>query len=166
MTAELKQYNLSSANIGLSQESLLKIGAVLQGLLADEHVLYIKLRNYHWNVQGMHFKQLHLLFEEQYRQLEVQIDAVAERIRSLGMFAAGSMQIFLQKSQLKETGHLNGNAYDMLDELLKDQEIITQQLRNSIQIVEVLNDVGTTDFLVETLKMHETMAWVLRAHIS
>ena len=75
---------------------------VLTQVLSDEHVLYIKLRNYHWNVTGPHFAELHRLFAEQYGVLANHIDDVAERIRMLGSHAPGTMAEHLQRTALRE----------------------------------------------------------------
>ena len=73
-------------NIGLHREKLAVVADILKQLLADEHVLYVKLRNYHWNVTGMNFQQLHAFFSEQYTAVSTYIDDIAERIRS-GLWA-------------------------------------------------------------------------------
>lgn len=153
-------------NIGITAKALDAVTEVLEQQLADEHVLYIKLRNYHWNVRGMYFQPLHTLFQEQYTQLEGQIDEIAERIRSLGAFASGSMRAFMERSKLSETNHLNGNATAMLQAILTDHEMIIRQLRQGITTVEQAGDAGTTDFLTALLEMHEKMAWMIRAHIA
>ncbi|MCI5082959.1 MAG: DNA starvation/stationary phase protection protein [Saprospiraceae bacterium] len=153
--------------IGIESSERQEVANMLNLLLADEHVLYIKLRNYHWNVTGMFFKPLHELFEEQYTLLANEIDDIAERIRSLGYFTAGSMDELKKLSRLQETDHLKGNAEQMVKNLLADNEAIIQILRHDIDKLEKdINDVGTTDFLTALLEEHEKMAWMLRAHIA
>jgi starvation-inducible DNA-binding protein len=71
-------------------------------LLSDETILYTKTRNYHWNVEGLLFNDLHKFFESQYTNLEVIIDDVAERIRQLKSFAIGTLEEFLRYTRLKE----------------------------------------------------------------
>ncbi|MEN0004753.1 MAG: DNA starvation/stationary phase protection protein [Bacteroidota bacterium] len=153
--------------IGIETAHRQAVANLLNQLLADEHVLYIKLRNYHWNVTGMQFKPLHELFEEQYNGLADSIDVLAERIRSLGFFAPTSMAELLQMARLKETGHLEGSATQMVKNLLADNEAISQILRHNIkQADQELNDVGTADILTALLEDHEKMAWMLRAHLA
>lgn len=153
-------------NIGIETSNRQGVAHALKQLLADEHVLYIKLRNYHWNVTGIHFQQLHAFFEEQYDDLEDHIDDIAERIRSLGFFSPGSMEEFKKEARLEETGHLNGNAEQMLKNLLADHEAIIQFLRHDQDVVmEEYNDAGTQDFLIALMEEHEKMVWMVRAHL-
>lgn len=155
----------NGVDIGIEAQHRREVAEALGQLLADEHVLLTKTRNYHWNVQGMAFGSLHELFEEQYNDLASSIDDIAERIRSLGFFAPGSMEEFLNNSRLVETDHLNGRDRDMISNLLKDHEAIIQILRHDIPQSEENNDVGTADFLTALMEDHEKMAWMLRAHL-
>lgn len=157
----------SKINIGLTQDNRSKIVEALTLLLADEHVLYLKLRNYHWNVEGMFFAPLHELFEEQYSDLAEKIDDIAERIRALGYYAVGSMEDFKKMARLGESDHLNGDAKLMLQNLLVDHEMIIKVLRNDIDDVQdQYKDAGTADFLTGLMEMHEKMAWMIRAHLA
>jgi starvation-inducible DNA-binding protein len=155
----------STVNIGLSEDNRAAVVERLTRLLADEQVLYTKLRNYHWNVTGIHFQPLHALFETQYTALFALTDEIAERIRSLGSFAIGSMQRFLEHTQLEEAADLHVSAAVMLAGLLHDNEVIIQSLRNDIATVQNLGDEGTTDFLIGLMTQHEKMAWLLRSHL-
>lgn len=154
-----------NVNIGISTEEREVVTDALAILLADEHVLYIKLRNYHWNVTGIHFQPLHALFEEQYTLLANSIDEIAERIRSLGYFTPGSLENFKSIARLEESGHLYGDAEVMLQNLLKDHEAIIRFLRQDIHSAEEANDAGTADFLTALMEEHEKMAWMVRTHI-
>lgn len=161
------QSSKASIQIGIEEQQRANIAQMLNLILADEHVLYIKLRNYHWNVTGMFFQALHGLFEEQYDDIAEKIDDIAERIRSLGFFSAGSMEEFQQMTRLKESGNQNGNAEQMIKNLLADHEAIIQILRLDINHLESdYNDTGTTDFLTGLIQMHEKMAWMLRSHLA
>lgn len=166
MDIKLKQITNRPAEIGLSQDVREKVAIMLSQLLADQHVLYVKLRNYHWNVTGMAFKPLHDLFQEQYQELEVFIDDTAERIRSLGFFSIGTMEEFRKQSRLVETDHLDGDAQKMVENLLNDQEAIIQIIRHNANEAEELGDMGNNDFLIALMEAHEKMAWMLRAHLA
>lgn len=156
----------STVNIGIKSQNRQEVVKMLNQLLADEHVLYIKLRNYHWNVEGMYFQQLHALFEEQYDVLSAQIDDIAERIRSLGHYSPGSMKSFLEMSRLQESAHLGGNDRLMLQNILADHEMIIQVLRQDLEAaMDEFNDAGTSDFLTALMEAHEKMAWMIRAHL-
>jgi len=169
MSVEQKQltHEKVDVNIGIETSNRGQVAEALKQLLADEHILYIKLRNFHWNVTGIHFQQLHAFFEEQYTDLAEHIDDIAERIRSIGYFAPGSMGAFKQHTRLEETGHFNGDAETMLKHLLADHEAIIQFLRHDQDMVmEECNDAGTQDFLIALMEEHEKMAWMVRAHLA
>lgn len=151
-------------NIGLPAKAREQTAAILSKLLADEHVLYIKTRNFHWNVTGPHFSALHALFEGQYNALAETIDEIAERIRALGVHAPGSMKEFAKLARLKEAP--GGALADtkMLAALLDDHEAIIRQLRADLTVTgDKLGDEGTTDFLTSLMESHEKTAWMLRA---
>ena len=87
---------------GLSKENRTGVIESLISVLSDQHVLYMKLRNFHWNLKGPRFHSLHEFFEQQYKTLEGAIDETAERIRMLGGVSPGSMSEFLAATSLKE----------------------------------------------------------------
>ncbi|MFN7936266.1 MAG: DNA starvation/stationary phase protection protein [Bryobacteraceae bacterium] len=157
---------LEHISIGLGADAASAIVEILKKHLADQHVLYVKTRNFHWNVTGMHFAQLHKLFEDQYGQLAEAIDSTAERIRMLGSVAPGSMTEFLGQARLREHEGHPPKAKEMASLLLADHESIIRQIREDIGVVDdKLGDVGTADFLTGLLQDHEKMAWFLRAHV-
>lgn len=154
-------------DIGIAADNRKKVAEILNQILADEHVLYIKLRNYHWNVQGMFFAPLHELFEEQYDKLEERIDEIAERTRSLGHFSIGSMEEFRKLARLQESDHLDGDALKMLKNILIDHEMIIKVLRHEInETLDTYKDAGTSDFLTALMEDHEKMAWMIRSHLA
>jgi len=133
-------------------------------LLADEFVLYTKARNYHWNVIGPQFHDLHKLFEEQYEALSDMVDEVAERIRTLGGVAPGTLEEFRKAARLREEPGAVPPALQMVRNLASDHEAIVRQLRQDIPVVQDQhNDVGTADFLTGLMEKHEKYAWMLRA---
>ena len=150
-------------NIGLTEKALKHNSTQLSILLADEYLLYTKTRNYHWNVTGANFQELHKFFEEQYTILDAQIDEIAERVRMLGNTPAASLKDFLKLTRLKEAS-VQG-AQEMLQSLLKDHEHIIKDLRTDIKATSDNEDVGTSDFLTALMEAHEKMAWMLRAYI-
>lgn len=167
MQVETQVEGKNSINIGINADNRKKVVEILAQLLADEHILYIKLRNYHWNVEGMFFAPLHELFEEQYKLLAKRIDDIAERIRSLGEYSPGSMEEFKGLARLGETGHLEGNATKMLQNLLADHEMVIQVLRQDLaDALDKYEDAGTSDFLTGLMEEHEKMAWMIRAHLA
>jgi starvation-inducible DNA-binding protein len=152
-------------NIGFNEETRSGVTKILNNHLSDLHVLYIKTRNYHWNVRGIHFASLHLLLEKQYTDIAEAIDAVAERTRSIGGNPFGSMKEFLDTAKLKEErpGHIPP-AEEMIANLVSDHEAIIRQLREDVDVTaEECHDTGTSDFLTALLEAHEKMAWMLRS---
>ena len=154
-------------NIGLNDKQRNGVVDILNAALANEFVLYAKTRNYHWNVMGPQFNDLHKFFEAQYEEIEGFIDDTAERARALGGTALGSMQGFLKHTRLKESTGTPPAAMDMVADLLGDHEAIIRQLREDIATVtDKYGDDGTADFLTGTMEDHEKMAWMLRAFLS
>lgn len=156
----------TAAEIGLSAANTQGVCAILSRLLADEHVLYVRLRNYHWNVVGMSFGPLHALFQDQYEALADDIDEVAERIRMVGGTAPGTMAEFLQHATLAEQPGVLPDERGMVAQLVADHEAIIRSLRRDLRACdEQYDDMGTSDFLTGLMEKHEKQAWLLRAHI-
>jgi len=150
--------------IGITNTRLHTTVAVLTQVLSDEHVLYIKLRNYHWNVTGQHFAELHGLFAEQFGILASHIDDVAERIRTLGAHTPGTMTEYLQRTVLREHAGRVCGANEMLHDLLGDREAIIRFIRESLELPAGSDlDLGSSDLLTGVMREHEKMAWMLRA---
>lgn len=151
-------------NIGLSDGDRRGVIKILSALLADEFVLYVKSRNYHWNVVGPHFHDLHKFFEAQYEQLNGTIDDVAERIRALGDFAPATMAEYGRLARLKEHPGSYGDAASMIAALLADHEAVIRYLRKDLEACSgKFHDEGTTDFLTGLMEEHEKTAWMLRS---
>jgi starvation-inducible DNA-binding protein len=155
-----------TANLGLKESSRTKVLARLEPVLADEYLLYTKTRNFHWNVVGPQFNDLHKFFEAQYETLDGFVDDVAERSRALGGRALGSMKEFLAKARLKESAGRAPSAGAMLAELLSGHEALVRSLRADVDECARLGDQGTADFLTGLLEEHEKMAWMLRSFLS
>ncbi|WKN44817.1 Dps family protein [Tunicatimonas pelagia] len=157
---------MEKIDIGIPDTHRESVAFALNQLLADEHVLYVKTRNYHWNVTGQHFQSLHSFFEEQYEALSDIIDELAERIRAIGHYAVAALKDYVQLARLLETGHEDGTAEKMLQNLLNDHETIIRILRQDLENAERHHDLGTAGFLARLLEKHEKMAWMLRAYLS
>lgn len=153
------------ANIGISEEHLKQVALALNKVLADLTVLYTKTRNYHWNVEGDNFMEMHKFYEEQYNELAETIDEVAERIRMLGHFAEGRLADYLKLTSLLEQEYTN-DQQQQLNNLLGDHETVIRSLRNLIdELEEKYKDKGTADFITGLLRQHEKMAWMIRAYL-
>ena len=110
-------------NIGISDKNRQAVAAALNQLLADEHVLYNKTRNYHWSVEGPSFMEFHKLYESQYDRLAEIIDEVAERIRTIGHFAEGRLKELLKLANLDEP-EVPVDQASQIDNLTADHETI------------------------------------------
>lgn len=136
---------------------------LLNTLLADEYVLYTKTRNYHWNVVGPQFNDLHKFFEKQYEALNEDVDEVAERARTLGGRAWGTRAEFVKATRLRERPGESPDARGMIADLLADHESLVRQLRRDLEVATKHGDAGTNDFLTGLMEKHEKTAWMLRA---
>ena len=153
-------------NIGIEDKNSAQVVKILSRVLADEYVLYTKTRGYHWNVTGMQFVELHKFFESQYTALEEVIDEVAERARTVGGRALGSLQEMLDQKTLEEDTTKGSDAAHMVRSLLADHEHIIKKLRKDLKACdEKYNDMGTSDYLTGLMEAHEKMAWMLRSHL-
>lgn len=156
----------TTPDIGLSAANAQGVVALLSRLLADEHILYTRLRNYHWNVVGMSFGPLHAMFQDQYEALADDIDDIAERIRMIGAPAPGTMTEFLQQATLAERPGELPEDRTMIANLVADHEAIIRHLRKDVRAAdEQYDDMGTSDFLTGLMEKHEKWAWLLRAHL-
>lgn len=153
-------------DIGLDSKQRNGVVAILNTVLADEYVLYTKTRNFHWNVTGPRFNDLHKFFESQYDGIDESIDEIAERARALGAVSLGSMAEFLKSTRLKEHAGAELDADEMIAALLADHEAIIRNLRADVQKAdEKFGDTGTADFLTGLMEGHEKMAWMLRSYL-
>ena len=153
-------------NIGISDKDRKGSAEILNRLLADEYVLYTKTRNYHWNVTGPDFSELHKFFESQYEEIDDIIDEVAERARSLGGHSVATLKEFVGATRLKEFPAVYPNARKMISNLLADHESIISQLRKDLVLcADHHKDMGTSDFLTGLMEQHEKMAWMLRSYV-
>jgi starvation-inducible DNA-binding protein len=154
------------AKIGISADNLAAVAHSLSKILADEYVLYTKTRKAHWNIEGPDFYNKHKFFEDQYNQLEEIVDNIGERIRKLGHYAPGSLKQFLELTHLTEDDRVKNDAQGYIKMLLADHESILIHLRGNIDnYAGPLKDAGSSDYITSLMESHETMAWMLRAHL-
>lgn len=154
------------ADIGIQESHRDAVAKILNRVLSDTVVLNFKTRNFHWNVTGTDFSQLHKFFEEQYNQLDEAMDEVAERVRALGGRTFGSLAEYLKTTTLTEEPARIPPARKMIAELLGDHEAIIKALRKDVDVTgDKYGDMGTSDFLTGLMETHEKMAWMLRAHL-
>lgn len=150
-------------NTGITESDSKRIAEGLGRVLADSYTLYLKTHNYHWNVTGPSFPQLHSLFETQYTELATAVDDIAERIRALGHPAPGSYKQFAALSEIKEADGAVPSADKMVATLAKDNETVVSTCRSVLPVAQEANDEATADLLIERMREHEKTAWMLRA---
>ena len=151
--------------IGVPEKHLNAIASELNKMLADEFILCAKTRNYHWNIEGNNFMELHKFYEGQFGQLDEIVDDVAERIRTIGHYAEARLKDYIKLSHLDEQEYTN-DQNDQLKNLLADHENIIENLRKLvITFSKKYSDFGTIDFITGLISKHEKMAWFIRSYI-
>ncbi len=149
-------------DIGIAPAARKEIAAGLSRLLADTYTLYLKTHSFHWNVEGPMFNTLHLMFMDQYTELWNALDAIAERIRSLGFPAPGTNSEFARLTSIDETEG-SPEALEMVRLLVKGHEAVARTARKVFPTAEKGGDESTVDLLTQRLQVHEKTAWMLRS---
>ncbi|MCH8545193.1 MAG: DNA starvation/stationary phase protection protein [Cryomorphaceae bacterium] len=150
--------------LGFDSEESKNVVDTLNLVLANLHVHYQKLRNYHWNVTGSDFFDLHDQFENEYNEVKLEIDEIAERIRVFGHTPASTLKEYLEMAEIKETGtDLSGE--EMVKEVLSDFEILLSFMVDSLEEAAAIGDVATEDMLTGYIKRTEKMHWMLTSFI-
>jgi starvation-inducible DNA-binding protein len=157
-------------NIGLSEEDRRGLAGILNNRLCDEYTLTTKTKKYYWNVIGPRFHQLHEFLEEQYKTVDKLADETAERARRLGVKSLGTQTEMINKrtatSELKEDPGDYPDSQTMISNLLTDHEKAVQTLRkDAMDVEEKYHSHSTSDFLLDSVQIHEEMAWMLRGHL-
>ncbi|NJO35774.1 MAG: DNA starvation/stationary phase protection protein [Rhodospirillales bacterium] len=153
---------MEKIDIGIAENERRAIAEGLARLLADTYTLYLKTHNFHWNVTGPMFNTLHLMFEQQYTELALAVDLIAERIRALGFPAPGSYGQYAKLSSIKEEDGVPA-ANEMIRQLVAGQEAVVRTARNVFPTVDKANDEPTADLLTQRMQVHEKNAWMLRS---
>lgn len=149
-------------DIGITEEKRIEVANGLSRVLADSYTLYLKTHNYHWNVTGPMFQTLHTMFETQYNELALAVDEVAERIRSLGVFAPGSYKQFIKLSSIQEDENVPV-APEMVKNLVLAHETLVRTARQVLPLAQEAGDEVSVDLLVTRMQTHEKTAWMLRS---
>ena len=153
---------MKTINIGIEEKERGQIAHGLSKLLADSYTLYLQTHNFHWNVKGPMFQTLHLMFEQQYTELALAVDLIAERIRALGFPAPGTYSEFAELSSIKEVGGVPA-AQKMIEILIDGQEAIVRTARSVFPVVDAAGDEQCADLLTQRMHTHEKTAWMLRS---
>jgi starvation-inducible DNA-binding protein len=154
--------DVPAIDLGISEKDREKIAKGLSRLLADTYVLYFKTHGFHWNVEGPMFNTLHLMFMGQYTELWTALDAIAERVRSLGFPAPGSYGELVKHASIEETSGVP-DALEMVRLLVVGHDAVARTAREVFKLAEKASDQSTADLLTQRLQVHEKTAWMLRS---
>ncbi|MGE0409315.1 MAG: Dps family protein [Amphiplicatus sp.] len=154
---------MTTLNTGLDNNSRKTVADALNNVLADTYTLYQKTHAYHWNVTGAQFHTLHLMFEEEYREMWAALDEIAERVRALGVFAPASGKVFGDLTVIENIEATPPAAPDMVKNLLKGHEALIRRAREALSTAEDANDAASADLLTQRIQTHEKTAWMLRS---
>lgn len=145
----------------LGGQATAAITVALNPLVADTFALYVKTKNFHWHLSGPHFRDYHLLFDEQADQIYAMADVLAERVRKLGGLTIHSIGQISQLQRIKDNDESYVSAQDMLKILLEDNRVFTQNLRAAHKVCDDYGDVATTSILEVFIDETERRAWFL-----
>lgn len=147
--------------LDLSPEGVSEISATLRTVLSDVFALYLKTKNFHWHLSGPHFRDYHLLLDEQADQIFNMTDDIAERTRKIGANTIHSIGEISRNQQIKDNDEEFVSARDMLVELYGDNQALTRSLRAAHEICETHNDVATTSLIEVWIDESERRQWFL-----
>lgn len=153
---------MSTIDIGINEQDRIKIAEGLKRLLADSYTLYLQTHNFHWNVTGPQFRELHLMFEEHYTELAVAVDEIAERIRTLDVPAPGTYKALVELSSIEEIEGVP-SAQEMVEVLTRGHEQVVKTCRDVLGPAAEADDESTVALVSDRMRVHEKTAWMLRA---
>lgn len=153
---------MTEINIGISEQDRHNVAGHLKRLLADSYTLYLQTHNFHWNVTGKQFRDLHLMFEEHYNELAVAVDEIAERIRTLGSPAPGTYKAFAELSSIKEVEDIP-SSNEMVAILNRAHETVVRTCREALKAAQDADDESSAALISDRMRIHEKTAWMLRA---
>jgi starvation-inducible DNA-binding protein len=151
--------------LGMDKSKVKATVEELNTLLANYHLYYQNLRNFHWNIQGENFLDLHEKFEQLYDDARVKIDEIAERILTLRMRPLSQFSDYLDRSEVKESGRVDEDA-EMVSLILENHRIIIENMRRTIKAADEVGDEGTIDMVGGFLSNLEKVSWMLDAWLS
>jgi starvation-inducible DNA-binding protein len=145
----------------LSGDAVEEISSNLRRLLADVFALYVKTKNFHWHISGRHFRDYHLLLDEQATQVFAMTDAIAERARKIGGTTLRSISDITRNQRLKDNNKEQVNPREMIGELCEDNQRLTRFLRATHEVCDRHNDVATASLIEVWIDESERRTWFL-----
>lgn len=159
LNSKEEHQHVGSSDLGAV--AVYKISQELQQLLADVFVLYMKTKNFHWHMSGPHFRDYHLLLDEQAGELIGMTDEIAERARKLGGRSLRSISDIARHQRLQDNNMQFVTPLKMLAELTADNQQITRSLRHSHEVCDQYGDLGTTSLIEVWIDQSERRTWFL-----
>ncbi len=148
--------------LGIEKKDFVHVADRLNLLLANYHIYYQNLRNFHWNVEGENFFDLHAHFEDLYNDAREKIDEIAERVLIIRYRPDSSLAEYLKNAQIEEAGKIE-NDIEMVETTLDNHRILIQNMREAIKMADKVSDEGTIDMLGGFLADIEKSSWMLDA---
>lgn len=155
----------SFADLGFSHMETAELVNFLNRLLSNYQVHYQKLRNFHWNVKGGDFFDIHEKFEEMYTEAITHIDDIAERIRIFGQHPKSTLKEYLEESEIKEAPH-DLSSYEMVQEIRSDLQKLLSFMMDALSAANDIGDAGTHNMLNTMIKSAEKWHWMWTAFAS
>ena len=145
----------------LSGDAVEEISSNLRRLLADVFALYVKTKNFHWHIRGPHFRDYHLLLDEQATQIFAISDTIAERARKIGGTTIRSISDIAKNQRLKDNNKETVSPQEMISELCDDNQQLTRSLRATHEICDRHNDVAAASLIEVWIDETERRTWFL-----
>ncbi|MHC2992809.1 DNA-binding protein [Pontibacter sp. HJ8] len=152
-------------NIGLEKQDSVEIADKLNELLANYHIYYQNLRGFHWNIKGIHFFQLHAKFEELYNNALTKIDALAERILTIGQQPLHTFSDYVRVSSIQEASNLSGDK-ETVAATHENLSLLIGLEREILSLAAERGDEGTVSLISEDINENEKTLWMLKAFMS
>jgi len=145
----------------LSGDAVREISAAINGVLADSFALYLKTKNFHWHISGPHFRDYHLLLDEQGEQIFATTDPLAERVRKIGGTTLRSIGEIAKLQRIEDNDEKFVTPLDMLRELMNDNKAVAKAMREAHKVADEHEDVATASLLENYIDDTEKRTWFL-----
>src|SRR5689334_6765652 len=157
----MAQKNTKGIPTDLSGDAVEEISSNLRRLLADVFALYVKTKNFHWHISGRHFRDYHLLLDEQATEIFAMTDTIAERARKIGGTTIHSISDIAKNQRLKDNNKDGVSAMEMISELCDDNQQLTRSLRATHEVCDRHNDVASASLIEVWIDETEKRTWFL-----
>jgi starvation-inducible DNA-binding protein len=145
----------------ISPAGVRDITGAMNAILADVFALYLKTKNFHWHLSGAHFRDYHLMFDEQAEQIFEMTDEIAERVRKIGGSTITSIGHIAKLQRIEDNDAVYVEPEDMLAELCEDNKTLAQRLREAHEVTSEHRDVATTSLIENWIDQTERRTWFL-----